>query len=274
METKSGPSIRFRIPPLSLFKFPPDNDPPVLPPPSSESKFAAPFPIDEKIYNAALEPWVPITVATLYLFAVLYLNKANRESGNKPWKISQTRIFFAFVIVHNVFLAIFSGLTFVAMMRSLRHTWPSHREYERFGILWPGLRTQNGFAGAADALCKMHGPRGFGDSATYDPVRGIWGVKNKIIQLGFDGRPDSTDVGRLWNEGLAFWGWWFYISKFYEVFDTLIILMKGKRTGTLQVYHHMGAMLCMWAGIRYMSPPIWMFCWINAFIHTLMVRRL
>jgi hypothetical protein len=89
--------------------------------------------------------------------------------------------------------------------------------------------------------------------------------------LGYDGNPDPTDAGRLWNEGLAFWGWMFYISKFYEVLDTLIILAKGKRSATLQTYHHSGAMLCMWAGIRYMSPPIWMFVFVNSFIHGLMV---
>lgn len=273
MSGASGPGIRFRLPPLSLFKFPPDADPQILPPPSSESKFASPFPIDERIYNAALEPYIPVTIATVYFLLALQLNRINRKSSNRPWWISQTRLFFGFVILHNVFLAIFSGATFVAMLRALRHTWPSHREYPWMGILWPGLRTQNGFAGAADALCKMHGPRGFGDAASYNAVRGAWEVKNKIIKLAPDGRPDSTDVGRLWNEGLAFWGWWFYLSKFYEVVDTLIILMKGKRSSTLQVYHHMGAMLCMWAGIRYMSPPIWMFCFINSGIHTLMVGK-
>ena len=83
--------------------------------------------------------------------------------------------------------------------------------------------------------------------------------------------PDSTDVGRIWNEGLAFYGWLFYISKFYEMVDTAIILTKGKKSSVLQTFHHAGAMLCMWAGIRYMSPPIWMFVCINSFLHTIMV---
>ena len=86
-----------------------------------------------------------------------------------------------------------------------------------------------------------------------------------------DGSPDSTDLGRLWNEGLGFYGWLFYISKFYEVVDTLIILAKGKNSSMLQTFHHAGAMMCMWAGIRYMSPPIWMFVFINSGLHGLMV---
>ncbi|KAF2104515.1 hypothetical protein NA57DRAFT_30863 [Rhizodiscina lignyota] len=266
----AGPSVSVHLPPLSLFKFPPDPAPPTIPPPHGDSRFASPFPIDAKLYNDLLSPYLPLTIAAIYATTVIIVNKINRERGFKPYWISTTRLFFVFVILHNVFLAIFSGLTFVAMIRALRHTWPSQREYERFGILWPGLRTQNGFAGAADALCKIQGPRGFGDAVTYNTTKGLWEVKNKIIQLGLNGLPDSTDVGRLWNEGLAFWGWFFYLSKFYEVVDTAIILVKGKKSSTLQMYHHAGAMLCMWAGIRYMSPPIWMFVFMNSLIHALM----
>ena len=119
------------------------------------------------------------------------------------------------------------------------------KHYDFLGVLWPGMRTQNGLAGATDALCKMHGPRGFGDSAAFNVRRGAWEVKNKAIRLMRDGTPDTTDVGRLWNEGLAFWGWFFYLSKFYEVVDTMIIIAKGKRSSTLQTYHHAGAMFCM-----------------------------
>lgn len=265
-------SVSIHLPPLSLFKFPPDPEPQTLPPPTGDRTFASPFPIDTKLYNNLLSPWIPATIALLYGFTVITFNKVNRDRGFKPYWISTTRLFHVFVILHNIALAIFSFAVFLAMMRALRHSWPSHREYKQFGILWPGLRTQNGFAGAADALCKMHGPRGFGDAAAYNSANGLWEVKNKLIKLETGGTPDSTDVGRLWNEGLAFWGWFFYLSKFYEVVDTAIILLKGKKSSTLQMYHHAGAMLCMWAGIRYMSPPIWMFVWMNALIHALMVR--
>ena len=127
-----------------------------------------------------------------------------------------------------------------------------------------------GIPGSLDSLCKMSGPQGLGDAVTFNPKTRAWKSKNPKIALGFDGQPDNEDVGRLWNEGLGFWGWWFYLSKFYEVIDTLIIIMKGKRSATLQTYHHAGAMISMWAGIRYMSPPIWMFALVNSGIHTLM----
>ncbi|KAK4981345.1 hypothetical protein LTR66_010064 [Elasticomyces elasticus] len=253
----SGPSLHIGLPPRSLFKFPPDPFPPALPPPSDEATIRSPFPISAETYNAALDWKIPLAVASTYTFAVLVLNAYNRSRGNKPWAISQTRFFRAFVIVHNVFLAVFSGVTFVAMARATMH-------------FWPGWNSDTGLVGAADALCKMHGPRGLADAATYDRTTNTWGILNQIYHLGVEGTPDSTDVGRLWNEGLAFWGWLFYLSKFYEIVDTLIIVAKGKRSATLQTYHHAGAMLCMWAGIRYMSPPIWMFVLLNSGIHTAM----
>nr|CAG8552099.1 5557_t:CDS:10 [Entrophospora candida] len=44
--------------------------------------------------------------------------------------------------------------------------------------------------------------------------------------------------GSLWEEGLGYWGYLFYLSKYYEIIDTIIILMKGRRSSFLQTYHH------------------------------------
>ncbi|OAD65736.1 hypothetical protein PHYBLDRAFT_160780 [Phycomyces blakesleeanus NRRL 1555(-)] len=74
----------------------------------------------------------------------------------------------------------------------------------------------------------------------------------------------------LWNDSLAYWGYIFYLSKFYEVIDTIIILLKGRRSSLLQTYHHSGAMITMWAGIRYQAQPIWIFVVFNSFVHSVM----
>ncbi|KAI8371721.1 ELO family [Radiomyces spectabilis] len=76
--------------------------------------------------------------------------------------------------------------------------------------------------------------------------------------------------GFLWNDSLGYWGYLFYLSKFYEVIDTAIILLKGRRSSLLQTYHHAGAMITMWAGIRFRSPPIWIFVVFNSLIHSIM----
>lgn len=254
--TMSGPSVYLSWP--TRFAPLPDSLPRALPPPIKERSFRSPFGIDKDLFNFALEPWLPVTFAATYITLVFVLNAYNRNRNHKPWWIARQKPFQWFVVLHNVLLCLYSTATFVAMLRAIKHTLPR----------WENA---NGPAAFADALCKMHGPRGLGDAATFNTTLNIWEVKNTAIRLGYDGNPDPTDFGRLWNEGLAFWGWIFYVSKFYEVIDTLIILAKGKRSATLQTYHHAGAMLCMWAGIRYMSPPIWMFVFINSFIHALMV---
>ncbi|KAF2158418.1 hypothetical protein M409DRAFT_71655 [Zasmidium cellare ATCC 36951] len=250
----SGPQVYLTTP---TFGFLPDSRPGPLPPPVKERSFRSPFGIEPTLFHAALRPEIPVTFATIYIVSVFALNAFNRKRNHKPWWIARQPWFQWFVVVHNALLTLYSTATFLAMCRAIAHTWP-------------GLNTETGLAGAADALCKLHGPRGLGDAATFNTTINIWEVKNTVIKLGYDSNPDPSDFGRLWNEGLAFWGWVFYVSKFYEVLDTLIILAKGKRSATLQTYHHAGAMLCMWAGIRYMSPPIWMFVFINSFIHALM----
>lgn len=265
------PAFRMRLPHWHYFEFPPSQIPLTVPSSTDGRDFAAPFGIDPDFYRAALDWKVPITFALVYATTVTLWNAVNRSRGQKPWYISTTWVFYLLTLLHNIALAVFSGLTFIGMLRVLAHSWPGLTDTTVFGKDWPSIATQNGLAGAADALCHMHGPRGYGDAVYFDTSRSQWTSKNTLIRL-LENEPDATDVGRIWNEGLAFWGFLFYISKFYEVVDTMIILAKGKRSSTLQTYHHAGAMMCMWAGIRFMSPPIWMFVFINSGIHTLMVR--
>jgi len=258
----SGPSFQIRAPPAHFFDFPPSSNPRALAPPADESTIRSPFAIDATLYNRVLSPALPLTFALVYIISIATLNQVNRRRNYKPWAISKSPLFFGFVVLHNVFLAVYSAITCYAMIRAV-------------SVSWPGLFGENGVPGALDALCKLNGPRGLGDAVTYNSTSSLWASRNHLIHLGEDSiLPDTTDVGRIWNEGLAFWGWFFYLSKFYEVIDTAIIIAKGKRSSTLQTYHHSGAMLCMWAGMRYMSPPIWMFVLVNSGVHAIMVSSL
>jgi hypothetical protein len=242
----SATNVFFELPAGGLFKFPPNSDPTVIP--------ATPSFVSPELYQAALDIKVPITIACVYAAVVISLNAYNRSNGNKAWSISKTKTFFAFVVLHNVLLAVYSGWTFIGMLKAL-------------ATIFANPLGPSGLAGTVDSLCKIQGPAGLGNAVTYNPALSQWTSPSPNVTVQ---TPSSTDMGRFWNEGLAFYGWFFYLSKFYEVLDTLIILAKGKKSSTLQTYHHAGAMLCMWAGIRYMSPPIWMFVFVNSFIHTLM----
>ena len=260
--TSQLPAVAMHLtwPPSSLFKLPPDNEPQALPAPQVERSILKPFNISPELFQQALEFKVPVTVALLYAVTAISLNRVNARRQNKPWAISKTRAFYYFVLVHNMALAIYSAWTWAGMGIA-------------FARAWPGFNNEYGLVGVTDALCKYNGPRGLGNAATYDAKTQSWNIANRSLLLGSDARPDPTDVGRLWNEGLAFYGWLFYLSKFYEVLDTAIILAKGKKSSTLQTYHHAGAMMCMWAGIRFMAPAIWMFVQFNSGIHALMVSQ-
>ena len=189
---------------------------------------------------------------------VTYLNSVNKSRNYKPWSFSRTSVFKALVLIHNVFLAVYSAWTCLGLINALH-----------LSVYDP--RGEYGLAGTLDSLCKMHGPRGLGDAAAYNSSTSAWGFTNHLLHLGQGTtNPDTMDVGRIWNEGLAFYGWFFYVSKFYETLDTFIILAKGKKSSFLQSYHHAGAMLAMWSGIRYMSPPIWMFVMVNSGLHAIM----
>lgn len=261
--TPSGPAtVRIGLPHASLLKFPPNELPATLPAPQlAEPTWYQPFNIPPELYDQLLDVRVPVTIASLYAITVVLLNRVNKSRGYKPYAFSQTRWFKVFVILHNVFLAIYSAWTFAGMVRAFRNSMP-------------GFNNPDGLVGWADSLCKIGGPRGYGNAALYNITTEQWTIPNPQFSLVEGGIPDPLDDGRLWNQGLAFLGWIFYLSKFYEVFDTAIILAKGKKSSTLQTYHHTGAMMCMWAGIRYVAAPIWIFSLVNSFIHAMMVLSL
>lgn len=258
LTTPSGATLFGGLPSSTLFSVPTGQEPLGIPPPLPGSNSSA-FQIPDHIYTAVLNAKVPITIAALYAVTVTLLNRYNASNGKRPWAISKTKPFRIFVIVHNLFLAIYSAWTFWGMLGGMRRS-----------VVSP--TGPHGLAATADSLCQVNGPAGFGYATVYSDTLGQWTSFSGPALLDSDGAPSRQVYGRLWNEGLAFYGWIFYLSKFYEVLDTFIILAKGKLSSTLQTYHHAGAMMCMWAGMRYMSAPIWIFVLVNSFIHALMVR--
>ena len=250
-------SIIASMPDPGLFSFPPTNNPAPIPPVHAPSSVMHPFNIPDNLFVAALDPRVPLTIATAYAVTVKLLNNYNKSRGKQPWAISKTRSFHCFVVLHNIFLAVYSAWTFWGMLGGMRRS-----------IVNP--LGPSGLAGTADSFCRLHGAGGLGNSVFYNEATSSW-ISDAQNPAMAGSLPSGTEPGRMWNEGLAYYGWIFYLSKFYEVLDTFIILAKGKPSSTLQTYHHAGAMMCMWAGMRFMSAPIWMFVLVNSFIHAMMV---
>jgi hypothetical protein len=63
----------------------------------------------------------------------------------------------------------------------------------------------------------------------------------------------------------------FYLSKYYECFDTWIQLLKGNKVMFLQTFHHAGIIIIMWSYVvtKNTAAAMVVVCF-NSFIHTIM----
>lgn len=62
----------------------------------------------------------------------------------------------------------------------------------------------------------------------------------------------------------------FYLSKYYEFFDTFLLYLNGKTPIFLQKYHHIGAVICWHLMYVYKVDCIWIPSIVNSFVHTIM----
>ena len=62
----------------------------------------------------------------------------------------------------------------------------------------------------------------------------------------------------------------FYLSKYYEFFDTFLLYLNGKKPIFLQKYHHIGAVINWHLMYVYKVDMIWTVTLLNSFVHTIM----
>jgi len=62
----------------------------------------------------------------------------------------------------------------------------------------------------------------------------------------------------------------FYYSKYVEYLDTVWLVLKGKPVSFLQTFHHFGAPWDIYLGLVFQNEALWIFMFLNAFIHTIM----
>ncbi len=192
----------------------------------------------ETVFSFFMNPKVPITIVVLYASFVHYCNMI-RETNHNPIALTKTALWRWFVLAHNVGLCVYSAWTCYSMTTAIFTTFTNYEASDHtFLTLYNAFRS---------------------------------GDFKSIIQKKDSFWRSLCDVEHgIWDNGLNYYGFIFYLSKFYEIIDTLIILAKGKKSSVLQTYHHSGAMLSMWSGLRFQSPPIWIFVVFNSLIHSIM----
>jgi hypothetical protein len=192
---------------------------------------------DPKFYNYTLDIRFPFTWAALYMATVLAFNQINKRRKNRPWAFSRFRAFRAFVVMHNLSLALLSAWAFWATCEaSLKQV--------------PAKDDANYLVHIVDKLCRT------------EDILGVASTANS--------RPWTNDLSHVYE--VWYIAWIFYLLKFYEVVDTAIILASGRESSILQTYHHTGVMLCAWASLRFIAPSAYVPLLLNSAIHTFMVR--
>ncbi|CAG8422593.1 unnamed protein product [Penicillium salamii] len=220
------------------------------------STLLRPISVSPATYRASLDFQVPFTFAIGYVTTVLFLNRLNVSRQGKPWAFSKNPVFKAFVVLHNASLAVFSAWVLYGMGYSMYASWPTGATKE--GPDYHAHVAQMFCATDANAIQGKMNPS-------------VYLIPSLECQyLTSSHMTASANVKSLWDEGSAYFGWFFYMSKFYEVLDTMIILSSGKKSSTLQTYHHAGVILCAWASLRYTSPSYVVPVVFNSAVHTLM----
>jgi len=69
---------------------------------------------------------------------------------------------------------------------------------------------------------------------------------------------------------MLYWIYVFDLSKFAELFDTLFLILRGKRVAFLHWFHHATVLLYCWFASYYHTVIGFNFTIVNAFVHTFM----
>jgi len=77
----------------------------------------------------------------------------------------------------------------------------------------------------------------------------------------------TQPVGALW-----FWSYVYYLSKYYELLDTVLQLLKGRPPPhfALHVYHHACVLLMAWSWLQYVQTLQFIGLLFNTSVHVLM----
>lgn len=70
--------------------------------------------------------------------------------------------------------------------------------------------------------------------------------------------------------GLMFWAYVFYLSKFYEMLDTVLLVLKGRPLAFIHVYHHTIVPFLFWSFLSTDSTVHWILIVNNCGVHVVM----
>jgi fatty acid elongase 3 len=81
---------------------------------------------------------------------------------------------------------------------------------------------------------------------------------------------DSSNQPPPGSNTLFFWCYLFYLSKYYDFFDTLLLVLRKKDLGFLHMYHHASLPLLCVLTMSNWRLPVWTGAIINSGVHVVM----
>ncbi|BAE63891.1 unnamed protein product [Aspergillus oryzae RIB40] len=223
----SAPSVYFGFPEARILRFPPGPHPPLITPASQVGfSWNHPFDIPSTVYSFSLDARVPLFTACFYIVFVCVLNYLNRRRHYRPWPITRTASFTYIAFAHNILLGLFSAWAFLGVCRTVISSLPP-RSSAPYHI--------------TDVFCRFD--RGQGRLLSdYSPASNT-SVPLATLDNDFSG---TYQAESLWERGMNYYTWMFYMSMYYEIMNTILLLVKGKKVSFLQTYHHAGVIICTW----------------------------
>jgi hypothetical protein len=96
-----------------------------------------------------------------------------------------------------------------------------------------------------------------------------WAVLEKCIRLQSADWMFCEDVDVPDTGALEFWSYIYYLSKFYELLDTILQLIRGRYPPhyLLHAYHHSGVLMMCWAWLQYRPSLRHIGLMFNVFVH-------
>lgn len=103
-------------------------------------------------------------------------------------------------------------------------------------------------------------------------IGGLKALAERGTQEGFDGifcsqRPEGTVI----DGEAGYWMYVYYYSKYYELGDTMLLVLKKKAIIPLHVYHHLVMLFltCSWVRFDWLEGSLWCVI-VNSAIHMFM----
>jgi len=100
----------------------------------------------------------------------------------------------------------------------------------------------------------------------------VVGISGRVISILYKFGPYHLYCGIYSDEDekLYLWSNLFYISKYYELIDTIFVVLRGKPLTFLHVWHHASVVYVCWLANQHQIVMGWITCFQNCLIHVIM----